>query len=277
MAPSDHVADPTKRFSDRVEHYVRSRPGYPESVLDHLAIQCCKQTGFDGGWSPGATVADIGSGTGISAELFLRRGNRVYGVEPNLEMRQAAERLLAGYPQFASIAGTSEATTLPDAAVDFVVAGQAFHWFQREPTRREFARILKPGGWCVLLWNTRKIDATPFMRGYEQIVREFAIDYAKVRHENIDVAELEAFFDPGTHRGHVVANHQRLDAAGFQARLASSSYLPGDNHPQREAMYEAAAKLVAKHAENGQVTVDYDTEIHLGRITDSGATGLPVL
>jgi SAM-dependent methyltransferase len=259
MAHSNHPADPTKRFSDRVEHYVRSRPGYPDAVLDHLAAQC--------GWSPAAVVADIGSGTGISAEVFLRRGNRVYGVEPNTEMRQAAERLLAGYPNFASIAGTAEATTLADQSVDFVVAGQAFHWFNRQPTRREFARILQPAGWCVLLWNTRKIDSTPFMRGYEQIVREFAIDYAKVRHENIDAAQLDAFFDPGTHHAHVVANHQRLDAAGFQARLASSSYLPGDGHPRRDAMYEAAAHLVAMYSEGGQVTIDYDTEIHTGRIT----------
>jgi SAM-dependent methyltransferase len=252
-------SDSTRRFSDRVEHYVRSRPGYPPEVLDHLANHF--------GWSPASVIADIGSGTGISAELFLRRGNPVFGVEPNLEMRQAAERLLAGYPQFASIAGTSEATTLPDQAVDFVVAGQAFHWFQREPSRREFARILKPGGWCVLLWNTRKIDSTPFMRGYEAIVREFAIDYSRVRHENIEVRELEAFFDPGTHRGHIIPNHQSLDTAGFQARLASSSYLPGDGHPRRDEMYAAAAQLAEKHAENERITIDYDTEIHIGRIS----------
>jgi SAM-dependent methyltransferase len=258
MAHPDHPADPTTRFSDRVEHYVRSRPGYPAEVVDYLAANF--------GWSPAAVVADVGSGTGISAEMFLRRGNRVFGVEPNLEMRQAAERLLSGYPQFASIAGTSEATTLSGKSVDFVVAGQAFHWFQREPTRREFARILRPGGWCVLLWNTRKIDSTPFMRGYEAIVREFAIDYARVRHENIEVRELEAFFDPGTHRGHVIANHQSLDAAGFQARLASSSYLPGDGHPQRNEMDAAARHLVAQHAAHGRVTIDYDTEIHVGRI-----------
>jgi SAM-dependent methyltransferase len=263
MAHSDHPADPTKRFSDRVEHYVRSRPGYPEAVLHHLAVQT--------NWSPASIVADIGSGTGISAELFLRRGNQVYGVEPNTEMRQAAERLLAPYPNFASIAGTSEATTLRAQSVNFVVAGQAFHWFQRDPTRREFARILRPSGWCVLLWNTRKIDSTPFMRGYEQIVREFAIDYNRVRHENIEVSELEAFFDPGTHHGHVVPNHQQLDAAGFKARLASSSYLPGDGHPRRDEMYFSAGKLAAERAVDGIVTIDYDTEIHLGRITEAAS------
>jgi SAM-dependent methyltransferase len=253
-------SEPTKRFSDRVEHYVRSRPGYPDEVVDYLAASY--------GWSPAATIADVGSGTGISAELFLRRGNLVLGVEPNQEMRQAAERLLSGYPNFASIAGTAEATTLADHSVDFLVAGQAFHWFDRGRARREFARILKQGGWCVLLWNTRKIDSTPFMRGYEGIVREFAIDYAKVRHENIDDVQLEAFFDPGTHRRHVTANRQQLDPAGFQARLASSSYLPGDGHPRRDAMYAAAARLAAEHAGNGQITIDYDTEIHVGRITD---------
>ena len=165
------MLSPTVRFSTRVENYVRYRPGYPDAVLAWLRAEC--------DLTPAAVVADIGSGTGKLAELFLRNGNRVFGVEPNREMREAGEGMLAGFPNFVSVDGAAEATTLPAASVDFVTAGQAFHWFDRQTARREFARILKPGGWVVLVWNERRSDS-PFLRDYEALLREFASEYEQV-------------------------------------------------------------------------------------------------
>src|SRR5689334_15561560 len=133
------MVDPTLRFSNRVDNYSKYRPTYPSAVLDLLAAEC--------GLTSNALIADIGSGTGLLAELFLTNGNRVVGVEPNREMRAAGERLLANAPGFTSVDGTAEATTLAAGSVDFVTAGQAFHWFDRALARVEFARILKPEGW----------------------------------------------------------------------------------------------------------------------------------
>ena len=149
------MTDPTQRFTSRVEHYVRYRPSYPRDLLDLLETRC--------GLSSASVVADVGSGTGILSELFLENGNRVIGIEPNKEMREAAERRLRRHPRFTSVAGTAEATTLDDASADFVAAGQAFHWFDPERARTEFSRILKPGGWVVLAWNLRRKEATPFL------------------------------------------------------------------------------------------------------------------
>jgi ubiquinone/menaquinone biosynthesis C-methylase UbiE len=142
------MQDPTQRFSDRVENYVRYRPTYPQVVVETLAVECHLTTA--------SIIADIGSGTGILTKLFLDNGNRVL-VEPNREMREAGERLLVDCAGFTSIAATAESTTLPDHSVDFVTAGQAFHWFDREKARAEFTRILKPGGWVVLVWNDRRL------------------------------------------------------------------------------------------------------------------------
>jgi ubiquinone/menaquinone biosynthesis C-methylase UbiE len=154
--------DSTERFSSRVEHYVRYRPGYPPEVLELLKSEC--------GLTADSVIADVASGTGIFTRLLLENGNRVFGVEPNDDMRRAGEEFLAGYPRFTSVAGTAEATTLADHSVDLVTAAQAAHWFNFEKARREFVRILKSGGWTVLLWNDRRIEATAFLRDYEQLV-----------------------------------------------------------------------------------------------------------
>lgn len=117
------MQDSTQRFSTRVANYIKYRPLYPPAVLETLGQRC--------GLTDRSIIADVGSGTGILAEMFLRNGNTVYGVEPNREMREAGERLLVDYPNFHSIDGTAEATALEDGNVDFVTAGQAFHWFNK--------------------------------------------------------------------------------------------------------------------------------------------------
>ena len=113
------MRDPTQRFTGRVGNYARYRPSYPRAILNLLETEC--------GLTSASVVADVGSGTSILSELFLENGNRVFGVEPNYEMRKAGERRLERYPRFMSVAATAEATTLDDACVDFVTAGQAFH------------------------------------------------------------------------------------------------------------------------------------------------------
>ncbi len=181
------VQDSTQRFSSRVENYVRYRPGYPSAVIDLLKDEC--------GLTPASVIADVASGTGIFTRMLLENGNRVYGVEPNSDMRKAGEESLRAYPRFTSVAGTAEATTLDDHSVDFVTAAQAAHWFDREKARREFIRICRPGGWTVLLWNERRTGSTPFLRAYEQLLLEYGTDYQDVRHERT-TQQIETFFAP---------------------------------------------------------------------------------
>jgi ubiquinone/menaquinone biosynthesis C-methylase UbiE len=159
--------DVTQRFSSRVDNYIRYRPGYPDAILDTLRDAY--------GLTPASIVADVGSGTGILTEMFLRHGNVVYGIEPNREMREAAERLLAGYDRFHSVAATAEDTTLGDDSVDLVTAGQAFHWFDPSKARAEFARVLKPGGWVALIWNERVVT-TPFLADYAATSKFSSLD-----------------------------------------------------------------------------------------------------
>jgi SAM-dependent methyltransferase len=250
--------DSTTRFSDRVENYVRYRPGYPDGVLDVLR----RETAL----APDSVVADVGSGTGISSELFLRNGNEVFAVEPNAEMRQAAERMLGHHAGFHSVAGTAEATTLPDGSVDHVVAGQAFHWFDRGKARREFGRILRPGGWVVLMWNARRDDSTPFLREYEALLQRYGTDYREVQHRNVDLSTLREFFAGGELEMRTLYNEQRFDFEGLKGRLLSSSYAPAEGHPHFPPMIAELERIFARNAEEGEVRFEYDTEIYFGHV-----------
>ncbi|RIK37816.1 MAG: SAM-dependent methyltransferase [Chloroflexi bacterium] len=253
--------DSTQRFSSRVENYVRYRPSYPPAVLDTLKTEC--------GLTASHVIADIGSGTGLLSELFLPNGNPVLGVEPNREMREAAERILQGYPNFTSIDGTAEATTLPTGSIDFVTAGQAFHWFDHDRARDEFARILRPGGWVVLVWNYRRSEATPFTREYEQLIQRYSIDYSEVTHHRpeFDESNVNAFFGSAGCQVAVHPNPKSLDYTELQGRLLSSSYTPEAGHPNHEPMLAALRTLFETYQVGGQVSFDYDTKVYFGRLS----------
>ena len=252
------MAEPTRRFSSRVESYVKYRPSYPAGVVDLLATEC--------GLRAGTLVADVGSGTGLLAELLLRRGCQVYGVEPNPEMRAAGERLLSGYTHFVSVDGTAEATTLPDRGVDCVTAGQAFHWFDRGGARAEFARILRPGGWVALVWNDRRVATTPFLAAYERLLQTYAVDYGQVNHKLVDDAAIGAFFAPGGFRTASFENRQEFDYAGLQGRLLSSSYTPEPGHPSYDPMLAELRRIFEAHQSGGRVMFDYDTIVYYGQL-----------
>ena len=251
-------SDPTRRFSDRVDNYVKYRPGYPSDVLDHLREVA--------GLTPESIVADVGTGTGISARLFLDYGCTVFGIEPNREMREAAQRLLKSFPKFQAIDGAAEATTLADQSVDFVTAGQAFHWFDPARAKAEFRRILRPGGNVVLMWNRRKTTGTPFLQAYEQLLLEFGTDYQQVRHENIDDNALAAFFGSGRYVAATFANQQSFDFQGLRGRLLSSSYAPAPGEPKHEPMMRALGTLFERYNTDGRVGFDYDTQVYVGAV-----------
>ena len=251
-------ADATLRFSNRVDDYIRYRPGYPSAILDLLQKHC--------DLAASSAVADIGSGTGKSAEMFLAHGNPVFGIEPNREMREAAERLLKPYPHFTSVAATAEATTLPDRCIDLVFSGQAFHWFDRAHCRVEFQRILKQAGWVALAWNDRRTDSTPFLQAYEQLLQDHASDYKQVNHRNIDAAAISEFFGNKA-RLQRFSNTQEFGFEGLKGRLLSSSYAPAAGQPGHAEMISALKDIFSKHHANGTIRFDYDTLVYLGQLT----------
>ena len=250
----------TARFSDRVQDYVRYRPGYPFQVIELLRTTC--------GLQPAHVIADVASGTGAFTRLLLENGNAVFAVEPNQAMRDAGNELLASFVRLTSVAGTAEATSLPSASVDFVTAAQAAHWFDRQAARAEFVRILKPGGWCVLIWNERRTTATPFLRDYEQLLLTYGTDYKEVRHERT-TETIHEFFAPALYQERAFEMRQQFDFEDLAGRLLSSSYAPREGHRNHAPMMQELQRLFAAHAERGMVSFEYDTRVFYGRLDEA--------
>lgn len=249
--------DATQRFSSRVDNYVRYRPTYPNEILDLLKTEC--------GLTANSVVGDIASGTGIFTRLLLENGNRVFGVEPNAEMRRAGEEFLSDYAGFTSVAGTAEATTLRDASVDFVTAAQAAHWFDRAKARREFRRILKPGGWTVLIWNERQTSSTAFLRDYEELLLKFGTDYKEVRHERT-TDEIADFFAPSPFHWRTFEMNQECDYSALEGRLLSSSYTPAPDHANYQPMLRELRRIFEQHQQGGHIVLKYETRVFFGQL-----------
>jgi ubiquinone/menaquinone biosynthesis C-methylase UbiE len=243
--------DPTGRFSNRAGNYAKYRPSYPPPLIAFLEEQLDLRKGRQ--------IADIGSGTGIFTELLLLKGAAVTGLEPNAAMRQAAEERLAAYERFYSLEGRAEQTGLADHSIDLITVAQAFHWMEPQPAKKEFIRILKPGGHIALIWNLR-LQHTPFLRAYEELVREFAKGYDAAN--RIEEPVLKEFFHPLMMEIRVFENIRLLDFAELKGLSLSASYMPTETDPHYGEMEQRLEEVFAIHHENGLVRMEYETKLY---------------
>jgi ubiquinone/menaquinone biosynthesis C-methylase UbiE len=248
-----------ERFSSRVEAYAKYRPGYPPGMYALFRNEM--------GVAKDSAVADVGSGTGLSAEPLLKDGVTVHCVEPNADMRAAAEAMLGKYPSFRSVDGSGEQTNLPGHAVDLVFCAQAFHWLDHAKATAEFKRICKPGGHVAIVWNKRKTKSSPFLAAYEDLLERYGTDYTKVAHERVALTRDEfssLFGTPFTLA--TFENAQRFDLEGLRGRVASSSYTPTAGEKGHAKLFAGLDELFAKFAQEGRVAFEYDTEVFHARL-----------
>jgi SAM-dependent methyltransferase len=253
------MTDPTRYFAGRAEYYLRYRPSYPPAIIDLLRRDC----GLTSDW----VVADIGAGPGNLARLFVDRCARVYGVEPNQEMREAGERLLGAVPGFVSVAGTAEATGLPEASVDLVIAGQAFHWFDRARAGAEFKRILRPPRWVALAWIERGTHASPFLAALDQVLARYVPNQAEAgrrRRDATDSATLSAFFSSTGYHLATFDSRQVGDFDWLCGRILSASFVPLPGEPGHEELLLQLRETFDAHECGGTITFEDDTKVYYG-------------
>lgn len=250
--------DSIDRFSRTVANYVQYRPTYPPAMVEFLQTACQL--------NPTTKVADIASGTGLVADVFLRHGYSVIGVEPNPDMRQAGQQQLQKYAAFQSIAATAEATTLEAQSVDLITVGQAFDWFDKPKARQEFARILRPQGWVVLLWNISRYH-TPFMKAYQQLWQKYVDTQAMFPKDTLAFENgLRQFYAPGQMHMQTFDNNHVVDWAGLKGRVLSSSFAPTPEQAEYLPMLAELEDIFYTHQREGSVIMDYECRICYGQL-----------
>ncbi len=247
------------RFDGKSNIYAKYRPSYPIESLDFIF----NELGVDST----SVIADIGSGTGIFTKLLLERGNTVYAVEPNGDMRAKAENDLCKYAKFHSVNGSAEKTTLTDNSVDCITVAQAFHWFNVEEFKKECKRILKPQGKVILVWNSRDEEHI-INKENERINKEFCQKFngfsggisGPMKNQSI-----LAFFN-GEYKTKNFENFIQFDKDGFIGRNLSSSYAPKENDKNYKEYIKALEDMFDKFSENGIMNCPHYTKYYYGEI-----------
>ncbi len=246
------------RFHNRAAHYSRYRPAYPVELPGLLEKRDVLLKGD--------RIADLGSGTGLSAAPFLANGYEVLAVEPNENMREEAMRQLGHFSGFKPVNGRAEDTGLEAASVDLVVAAQAFHWFNLAETKKECQRILKPSGRVLLMWNDRKTEADDFHKAFEDFLKYFGTDYSQINHKNRNNEMFDEFYGKNNYETDSLPNMQELSFEGLRGRVLSASYMPDESHADYEFMIYCLRKIFLRYQENGKIKLIYDTRWYHGTI-----------
>lgn len=247
--------DNTGKFTGRQEDYAAARPSYAEGLLELLRGLYAPPERF--------AAADIGSGTGKLSAQLLKSGFTVYGVEPNGDMRGAAEALLGGGTRFASVDGSDRDTGLPDRSVDFVTAAQAFHWFDGPAFARECRRILRPGGRVFLIWNMRA-DA-PANRALAGVFRAYCPSFKGFSGGVTEDDETIRAFFGGQYEKRRFPNPLVFDRERFLRRCFSGSYSLREGDRDYPAYRRALEELFDAYARDGLLTQPNETLVYLGR------------
>lgn len=248
----------TERFSNRVDNYVKYRPGYSAELLDYVYSET--------GVSQDSVIADFGSGTGIFTKMLLDKGSRVYAVEPNEKMRLAAQNSLSNYDGFYSVDGAAENSGILESSIDFVTCAQSFHWFDRDASKKEFRRILKPEGKVLLIWYRMFTEGSGFMKGYEEIHYSFPGRGAVTDHRNIGNEEMKDFFRDSIFNTKSFSFGHKLDFEGLKGRALSSSHAPSPGDENFASTMEKLSKLYLKHQVNNEVEFLYRTDLYWGKV-----------
>ncbi len=257
----------SQSFGAAVDVYDRTRPGYSAEAVAWCLAPAVASSGVRWSGEPAVVerplrVADVGAGTGKLTAVVAAMGHHVVAIEPDDDMRARLETAIADNPHVEAMAGSAEDLPVADGAVDAVVVGQAWHWFDEPRAAAEIARVLVPGGVVAAIWNSRDEDVD-WVRAWSDVVEEGAHPTGRklVAHQG-----GPAFGPAFASRQDATFRHdQVLTPDDVVALAASRSYtitLPPD---RRAALLQAVTDLVETHpalAGRDRITLPYVVECH---------------
>lgn len=247
--------DNTIKFTGKSGAYTSARPSYAQGLFDYLVHEL--------GVNKQTVIADIGSGTGKLSQDLLKISGTVYCLEPNDEMRQAAESLLCHQEGFISVDGSAEQTTLVDKCVDFILVGQAFHWFDASSFKRECQRILKENGKVILVWNSWIITREVIMK-YHELCENFCPSF-KGFSGGLEIKMIADFFED-SYEVRRVANDLVFNKESFINRALSASYSLTEADEKFENYIKELELFFDEYAIDGTLTMPNETVWYMGEV-----------
>lgn len=245
-----------QKFSGKNEVYSKSRPAYPQILIDFL---------FENSIKEDSVIADVGAGTGIFTKQLSKFNNQIFAIEPNDDMFSSLENNLKEYKNIKTLKGSAEEIPLSNKSVDFICAAQSFHWFNKEKFKNECRRVLKENGFVVLIWNVRDED-TALVKEIDLINRKYCKNY-KGFSSGLKI-EKESFCD--FFEGDFIAKNFRNDipftVENFIKRNLSSSFSPKESDENYSLFINELKKLSEKYKTDGIVTLPNITKCFIGKV-----------
>lgn len=250
--------DNIEKFTNKVDNYVKYRPGYPQEFIDYLSNEL--------GFSNSSVSADIGAGTGILTRSVAKIVKTLYAVEPNNKMRSACEKGCKNYKNVISINGSAEETTLQDNSIDFITVAQAFHWFDKLNCLKEFKRILKPENKVVLVWNRKAAD-DPFVRKSSELYKKYCPDYKGIAgNSDLSPEHYNDFFKNKTCDYRIFDNDLLLSLDNYIGGVLSASYALQESDPNYKEFTDKLMELFHKYSKQEKLLLNNKTHSYAGQV-----------
>jgi ubiquinone/menaquinone biosynthesis C-methylase UbiE len=244
-------------YSTKAEKYARFRWDYAAGSIAAV-VELTHM-------SANSTVADLGAGTGILTRHFVGKAQKIYAIEPNVELRQILTTELGTFPSISVIDGSAEDTTLPDHSVDVITVAQAIHWFDPEPARQEMIRILKEKGWLALLRNYGiKREQNEVVRSL--MTEEYGADYTVVQQRPKE-KPARFYFGNDAYQRFIFPFAFYQNWEEFIGSLTTASFMPDEDHPLFEKLERKVREIFFQYSDAGYWKVEGETELIIGQLS----------
>ena len=249
-------SDTTHAFDGKAEAYARHRLDYSPVAIEAITAIA--------GLGKASVIADLGAGTGMLTRHFAERVGRVFAIEPNNDMRALALASLGQHASLRMMNGTAQQTGLPDHSVDAVLAGRALQWFDPVPAQAEMRRILRPGGWLIVV-------RTPVTDAYSSAALERLRDERISRHNrnarhHRPQADVGDYFGGGNYIRLAYPCAAQETWLEFLGRLHSLSFSPQPGDAKYAGFERAAREIFDGGTVDGLLRVEYATEVLMKQI-----------
>ncbi|KNY25844.1 class I SAM-dependent methyltransferase [Pseudobacteroides cellulosolvens] len=246
------------KFTNKVTDYIKYRPSYPKELIDYIEIEA--------GLADDSIVADVGAGTGIFTMLLANKVGKVYAVEPNFNMRTACIQYCSDLNNFAAVDGSAEDTNLSDKSVDYVTVAQAFHWFDRQKTKVEFQRILKPHGKAILIWNSR-VPESELIKENDELCRSLCPEFSGFSGgSGFSPLLYSDFFKDGYCEYREFDNNRLLTLESYIGSSLSASYAPSERDENYKSFIDGLTSLFHKYSNNSVLILPNRTRCYVGKV-----------